>query len=65
MPSSWARWDKWAQDTFAVALLVVVLALIGVFLALAEHGVDQARELVAKARSVSSARFAAGADYFR
>ena len=34
------------QHTFAVALLVVVLALIGVLLALGQHHVDQPSELV-------------------
>jgi hypothetical protein len=35
-------------DALAVALLVVVLALIGVFLALGQHRVDQPRELVSR-----------------
>ena len=35
-----------AQHPFAVALLLVVLALLGVFLALGEHGVNQPGELV-------------------
>src|ERR1700693_4350589 len=34
------------QNTFAVAIFVVVLALIGVVLALGEHRVDESRELV-------------------
>ena len=37
-----------AQDAFAVALLVIVLTLIGVFLALGKHRVDQPRELVGR-----------------
>ena len=35
-----------AHDTFGVALLVVLLALVGVFLALGEHQVDQSGQLV-------------------
>ncbi len=34
------------QHTFAVAFFEVVLAQIGVFLALGQHGVDQPRQLV-------------------
>ena len=36
------------QHPFAVAFLVVVLALIGIFLALGEHRVDQPRELMGR-----------------
>lgn len=35
-----------AQHPFAVSLFVVGLALVGVFLALSQHCVDQPRELV-------------------
>ena len=34
------------QDAFAVTLLVVILTLIGVFLAPGQHGVDQPRKFV-------------------
>ena len=37
-----------AQHPFAIALFVVVLALVGVFLALGKHGVDEPRELVGR-----------------
>ena len=36
------------HDVLAIASLVVVLALIGIFLALGEHRVDQSRELVGR-----------------
>ena len=38
------------QDSLAVAFLIVVLALIGVFLALGQHGVDQPRQIVGGSR---------------
>ena len=34
------------QHAFTIALLVVVLALVGVLLALGEHGVDEPGQLV-------------------
>ena len=37
-----------AQDPFTVAFLILVLALVGVFLALGQHGVDQPRQLVGR-----------------
>ena len=38
--------QKLAHDSFAIAFLGVVLALIGIFLALGQHRVDQPSQLV-------------------
>ncbi len=37
-----------ADDAFSVAMLEVVLALVGLFLALGQQGVDEAGELVGR-----------------
>ena len=49
-----------AQHTFAVALLVVILALVVIFLALGEHGVDQRASLWAANIAFNPDGFAAG-----